>query len=79
MLDDKLWNSFQINFDSLELGAKRMLLDVACFFCNIDDVHGWKGMTYTSALKIWEYLCDTPSIPFANLKDKFFSQGEIWG
>jgi len=55
MLDDKLWNSLQINFHSLELDKKRMLLDVARSFCNIDDyVHGWKGMIYTSALRTWE-------------------------
>jgi hypothetical protein len=56
-----------------------MLLDVACFFCNIDDVHDWKGMTYTSALRIWEYLCDTPNIPFANLRDNFFLKVKFGG
>jgi hypothetical protein len=37
MSDDKLWNSLQISFHSLELDEKMMLLDVACFFCNIND------------------------------------------
>jgi hypothetical protein len=78
-LDDKLWNSLQISFDFLELDEKMMLLDVVCFFCNIDDVHGWKGMTYTSALRIWEYLCDTPNIIFANLKDNCFLKVKFGG
>ncbi len=78
MLDDKLWNSLQISFHSLELDEKDAF-GCGLFLLFINDVHGWKGIIYTRALRTWEYLCYMPSIPFANLRDIFFLKVKFWG
>ncbi len=58
--DDKLWRSLQISYEDLQPIECNMFLDIACYFC---------GLNEQMIIQIWDYQ-SSPTLGLQNLKDR---------
>jgi hypothetical protein len=58
--DDKLWRSLQISYDDLQPIECNMFLDIACYFC---------GLNEQMIIQIWDSQ-SSPQLGLQNLKDR---------
>jgi hypothetical protein len=66
--EDKLWRSLQISYEDLQPIERNMFLDIACYFC---------GMNEQMIIQIWDSQ-SSPQLGLRNLKDRsLVKQNEI--
>jgi energy-coupling factor transporter ATP-binding protein EcfA2 len=58
--DDKLWRSLQISYEDLQPTERNMFLDIACYFC---------GLNEQMITQIWDSQ-SSPQLGLRNLKDR---------
>jgi len=58
--DDKLWKSLQISYEDLQHNECNMFLDIACYFC---------GLNEQMIIQIWDSQ-SSPQLGLQNLKDR---------
>jgi hypothetical protein len=58
--DDKLWRSLQISYEDLQHNECNMFLDIACYFC---------GLNEQMIIQIWDSQ-SSPQLGLRNLKDR---------
>jgi hypothetical protein len=58
--DDKLWRSLQISYEDLQHNECNMFLDIACYFC---------GLNEQMIIQIWDFQ-SSPQLGLRNLKDR---------
>jgi len=66
--EDKLWRSLQISYEDLQPIERNMFLDIACYFC---------GLNEQMIIQIWDSQ-SSPQLGLRNLKDRsLVKQNEI--